>query len=241
MDEFQIETAQNVSINQQVSNLSTRIIAYLMDLMIIISYFILVIFILKKLDLLNRIDLYITYILITLPVFFYSLFFETLFNGQTPGKMLLGIRVVKIDGSKPYFGNYLLRWVLRIIDIDIASGSVAVCSILLNGKGQRLGDIAASTTVIDLKQKIKLHHTLNIDLPVNYKPTYPQVTLLSDKDIQIIKNLYQKAIHQENNDHNIILKLNDKVLDLTGIKTNQKPIDFVDTVLKDYNYFTQNN
>jgi len=241
MDEFQIETAQNVSINQQVANLSTRIFAYLLDLLIIISYFILVIFILKSLDLINRFNLYVTYTLITLPIFFYSLFFETLLNGQTPGKMLMYIRVVKIDGSKPYFGNYLLRWVLRIIDIDLASGSVAVFSILLNGKGQRLGDIAASTTVIDLKQKIKLHHTLSVDLPNNYIPTYPQVTLLSDKDIQVIKNLYQKSIRQENQEHHIILKIYSKITDLTGIKTEQKPIDFVNTILKDYNYYTQNN
>ncbi len=241
MDKFQIETAQNVSINQQVANLSTRIFAYLLDLLIIISYFILVIYILKSLDLLDRFNLYITYTLITLPIFFYSLFFETLLNGQTPGKMLMHIRVVKIDGSKPYFGNYLLRWVLRIIDIDLASGSVAVFIILLNGKGQRLGDIAADTTVIALKQKIKLHHTLGVDLPDNYIPTYPQVTLLSDKDIQVIKNLYQKAIHQENHDHSIILKIYTKITDLTSIKTKQKPIDFVKTILMDYNYYTQNN
>jgi len=240
MDKFQIETAQNVSINQQVANLSTRIFAYLIDLLILTSYFILIIIIINSLDLLKGIDIVFTYGLISLPIFFYSLFFETLLNGQTPGKIIMGIRVVKIDGSKPYFGNFLLRWVLRIIDIDMASGSIAVFTILFNGKGQRLGDIAAGTTVITLKQKMALKHTLNVDLPDNYVPTYPQVTLLSDKDIQTIKNLYHKAIHKENQDHNIILKLHAKVIDLTGIKTEQKPFDFIKTILKDFNYYTQN-
>jgi len=241
MDKFQIETVQNVSINQQVANLSTRVFAYFIDLLIIISYFILVLFILNKLNLINRFDLYVTYTLISLPIFFYSLFFETLVNGQTPGKMLMGIRVVKMDGSKPYFGNYLLRWVLRIIDIDLASGSVAIFSILINGKGQRLGDIAASTTVISLKQKIKLNHTLSVDLPYNFTPTYPQVTLLSDKDIQVIKNLYRKSMNQEMQDHQIVLKIFAKIIDLTGIKTEQKPVDFIQTVLMDYNFYTQNS
>jgi len=50
MDEFQIETAQNVSINQQVANLSSRIMAYLIDVLIIISYFILINMILNALD-----------------------------------------------------------------------------------------------------------------------------------------------------------------------------------------------
>jgi uncharacterized RDD family membrane protein YckC len=237
MDDFQIETAQNISINQQVASLSTRIGSYLIDLLLIASYFIVVVIIINALDIKLGLDSYVTYTLLTLPILFYSLLFETLLNGQTPGKMLNNIRVVKKDGSKPAFGNFLLRWVLRIIDIQIASGSVAILTILLNGKGQRLGDLAAGTTVIREKQKITLKDTLLADLPDDYKPVYAQVTLLSDNDIQIIKNLYQKSVRR--GDHNIILRLHDKILKLTDIKTVQKPIEFVETVIKDYNYFTQ--
>lgn len=239
MDEFQIETAQNVSINQQVANLSTRILAYLIDALIIISYFILIFMLLNSLKFEKGFDKYVSYTLISLPILFYSLFFETLLNGQTPGKMMLNIRVVKIDGSKPDFGSFLLRWVLKIIDIDLASGSVAILTILLNGKGQRIGDIAAGTTVISERHKIGLHHTILTDLPDNYTPVYAQVTLLSDKDIQTIKNLYLKAVR--NRDHKIILKLETKIVEITGIKTTQKPYDFVETILNDYNYYTQNN
>jgi len=239
MDEFQIETAQNVSINQQVANLSSRIMAYLIDVLIIISYFILINMILNALDFKKGLDNYVYYILISLPAFFYSLFFETLLNGQTPGKMLLNIRVVKIDGSKPYFGSFLLRWVLKIIDVDLASGSVAILTILLNGKGQRLGDIAAGTTVINERHKIGIDNTILTNLPDNYKPLYAQVTLLSDKDIQTIKNLYLKA--SRNRDYQIIVKLTAKIVEITGIASTQKPFDFVKTVLNDYSFYTQNN
>lgn len=239
MDEFQIETAQNVIINQQVANLSTRIWAYLVDALIIISYFILIFMLLNSLDFKKNFDTYVSYTLISLPILFYSLFFETLLNGQTPGKMMLNIRVVKIDGSKPNFGSFLLRWVLKIIDIDIASGSVAILTILLNGKGQRIGDIAAGTTVINERHKIELNDTILSNIADNYQPVYTQVTLLSDKDIQTIKNLYLKAIR--NRDHKIILKLEIKITEITGIKTTQKPFDFVETILNDYNYYTQNS
>jgi len=238
MDEFQIETAQNISINQHVANLGARIGAYLLDLLIIMSYVIVVFYIINSLNIRKGFDLNLTYTLLMLPVFFYSLLFETLFNGQSPGKMLNNIRVVKKDGSKPTFGSFLMRWVLRIIDIQIASGSVAILTILLNGKGQRLGDLAAGTTVITERHKITLKNTLLADLPANYKPVYAQVTLLNDSDIQTIKNLYQKSVRR--GDHNIILRLYDKILKLTDIKTEQKPIEFVKTVIKDYNYFTQN-
>jgi hypothetical protein len=158
-------------------------------------------------------------------------------NGQSPGKYFLHIRVTKIDGSKPTFGSYLIRWMLRLIDISMASGSVALLTILLNGKGQRLGDLAAGTTVISEKKQITINDTLNVDLKENYTPTFPQVTLLNDTDVQTIKNLYKTALKKKN--YVTINALKDKIIELTEIKTNLRSIDFVDTIIKDYNYYTQ--
>ena len=61
--------------------------------------------------------------------------------------------------------------------------------------------------------------------------------MLSDKDIQTIKELYLKAKRKGN--HAIIVKIHKKIVDLTGIQTELKPIEFIDIVIKDYNYFTQ--
>ncbi len=237
MDNFQIETAQNVSIQQNVANVSTRIGAFLIDIFIIAGYYIIIILIMNALDLPMGMDLWAIYLLLGLPVFFYSLLFEVLMNGQTPGKYLNKIRVVKIDGSKPTFGSYLLRWMLRLIDISIASGSIALLTILLNGKGQRLGDLAAGTTVISEKKQITIEDTLVAEIPIEYVPTYPQVTMLSDIDIQTIKELYRNAKQKGN--HGVIVKLHQKILNITDIKTELKPIEFVDIVIKDYNYYTQ--
>lgn len=237
MDNFQIETAQNITIKQQVAPVSTRIGAFLIDLLIIIGYYIIILLIINALGFSLDESLYVYYALLSLPVFFYSLLFETLMNGQTPGKFLTKIRVTKINGTKPTFGSYLIRWVLRLIDISLASGSVALLTILLNGKGQRLGDLAAGTTVISEKKHITLQDTLHVDIEEQYEPTYPQVTLLNDKDIQTIKELYLKARRTGN--HKTILKLHLKIIAITGIKTETKPTDFIDTILKDYNFYTQ--
>ncbi len=237
MDNFQIETAQNVSIQQNVANVGTRIGAYLIDGFIIVGYYIIVILIMNALDLPMSMDLWVVYLLLGLPVFFYSLLFEVLMNGQTPGKYINKIRVVKIDGSKPTFGSYVLRWMLRLIDLSLASGSIALLTILLNGKGQRLGDIAAGTTVITEKKRITIADTLVVDIPLDYTPTFPQVTMLSDTDIQTIKELYRNAKRKGN--HSVIVKLHNKIIGITDIKTKLKPIEFVDIVIKDYNYYTQ--
>ncbi len=237
MDNFQIETAQNVSIEQNVANVATRIGSYLIDLLIIVGYYVIAIWIFEGLDLSLGMDIWVVYMLLGIPVFFYNLLFEVLMNGQSPGKYVNKIRVVKIDGSKPTFGSYVLRWMLRLIDISLASGSVALLTILLNGKGQRLGDIAAGTTVITEKKRITIEDTLVADIPLDYIPTFPQVTMLSDTDIQTIKELYRSARRKGN--HSVILKLYTKVIGITDIKTELKPIEFIDIVIKNYNYYTQ--
>ncbi|MET2984509.1 RDD family protein [Aureibaculum conchae] len=237
MDNFQIETAQNVGINQNVANVSTRIGSFLLDGLIIVGYAIIMNWVLNAIGLEPDMESWMIYLIMGLPIFFYSLLFEVLMNGQTPGKYVNKIRVVKIDGSKPTFGSYLLRWMLRLIDISIASGSVALLTILLNGKGQRLGDIAASTTVISEKKRVTIHDTLVADIPDDYVPTFPQVTMLSDTDIQTIKQMYRTAKRKGN--HGVIVKLHKKIIEITDIKTDLKPIDFVDTIIKDYNYYTQ--
>jgi uncharacterized RDD family membrane protein YckC len=237
MNNFQIETAQNISIKQNVAPVSDRIFAFIIDMLIITGYYIFMYLVLNSLGYKPSKSLIIVYVLLSLPVFFYSLLFEVLMNGQSPGKYFLHIRVTKIDGSKPTFGSYLIRWMLRLIDISLASGSVALLTILLIGKGQRLGDLAANTTVISEKKRITIEDTLNVDLSDEYKPTFPQVTLLSDKDVQTIKSLYNKAFKKRN--YTAINALKEKVILITDIKTDLKAVDFIDTIIKDYNFYTQ--
>lgn len=237
MDNFQIETAQNIRIRQNAATVSDRILAFLIDIFIIAGYGIVAMLIFNALGYKPSKSLIVVYVLFGLPIFLYNLLFEVLMNGQSPGKYFLHIRVTKIDGSKPTFGSYLIRWMLRLVDISMASGSVALLTILLNGKGQRLGDLAAGTTVISEKKQITINDTLNVDLKENYTPTFPQVTLLTDNDIQTIKSLFISAKRKGN--YATINALSKKVIELTDIKTNLKPVDFIDTIIKDYNYYTQ--
>ena len=73
MDNFHIETAQNVTIQQNVAPLSTRIGAFLLDLLIIVGYYILIMLLINALGFSLDENLYVYYTLLSLPVFFYSL------------------------------------------------------------------------------------------------------------------------------------------------------------------------
>ncbi|APG59779.1 RDD family protein [Christiangramia salexigens] len=233
MDNFQIETVQNISIEQNVAGIGERILAFIVDLAIIVIYIIIANLIIAGLGAEREGMMF--YLVLGLPSFLYHLIWESFWNGRSPGKALLQLRVVKKDGSRPEFSGFLIRWLLRIIDISLTSGGLAVVIILFNGKGQRLGDIAAGTTVISEKKRMGFSASLYNDIPENYIPKYPQVTILSDQDIQEIKELYLSAKREGN--HNIILSLSAKIAELLDVQMEEKPFDFVQRVITDYNYY----
>jgi len=236
MEQFQIETAQNISISQNTAHLGDRMLAYLIDSFIILAYTILIVLLLFSLDV-DFGDMWSLYLMLSLPAFLYYVLLESIMNGQTVGKYLMQIRVVKLDGSKPGFACYFIRWILRIIDVVLTTGGVAVLTILIKGTGQRVGDIAAGTTVITEKKKFFLKDTLLRELPEDYSPKFPQVILFKDREMQTIKELYDAA--KRNGDHNVIVSLSDQIKKVTEIATETKPVEFVETVIKDYNYYTQ--
>ncbi len=115
--------------------------------------------------------------------------------GRSPGKAALDLRVVKLDGSKPAFSNYLVRWLLRIVDITITSGSVASRYDSIEWERSTPWEIlAAGTTVISERVRMGLGSTILMNIPEDYRPVYPQVTMLSDKDVQEIKEIYRDSL-----------------------------------------------
>ena len=236
MNQYQIETAQNVGIHQNVANIGDRMLGYLIDSAVILFYTVCVILLLVALDL-DFGDLWALYLLVSLPAFLYYVLLETFLDGKTVGKYVMKTRVVKLDGSKPGFGNYLVRWLLRIVDVVLTSGGVAVLTILIRGNGQRVGDIAAGTTVISEREIVTINDTVVRDIPADYVPTYNQVTVLEDSDMQTIKNLYDNALYK--GEHHVIISLHKRLAKVLAVEPKEKPVDFVAKVIKDYNYYTQ--
>lgn len=245
MSELTINTTQNVTINFTAASIGHRILAFGVDVLIIMAYLTSIFLFLSKSGLEYKIQsmdgwsqLAIRSI-IFLPVMFYSLIFETFFEGQSLGKKLVRIKVVKIEGYQASFGDYLIRWLFRLVDIIITSGILGFITIILSKKFQRLGDMAAGTSVITLRNNVNISSTILEEIQQDYVPIYPLVIKLSDNDIRIIKDKFIKA--KAKRDEKLVLKLVSKIEEVTGIK-NQSANNwsFISTVLKDYNYYTQN-
>lgn len=178
-------------------------------------------------------------IVITLPVHIYTLVCESLMEGQTFGKKIVKIKVVKIDGFQAGFGDYLIRWFFRLIDIIPFLGVVGFISMLASKKNQRLGGIASGTAVINLKNTVTISHTILENLSENYVPFFPQVIALTDNDVRIIKENYQKALI--GNDRQIISKLSNRIkeiLKLESVPNQFSERQFIGVIIKDYNFYT---
>ena len=108
----------------------------------------------------------------------------------------------------------------------------------INGKGQRIGDIAAHTTVVKLKMETKLDDTILSETPVNYDVKFHEVSVLNDKDISIIKEVLSMNYKKPdiNVYMNILVKTKEAVENKIGLKSELHPLHFLTSVLEDYNY-----
>ena len=83
-------------------------------------------------------------------VLFYGYFaiFEAVWNGQTPGKRLVGLRVITLSGRPVGPLESIIRNLLRIVDQMPGIYAVGIVTVFLTAKNQRLGDLAAGTVVV---------------------------------------------------------------------------------------------
>jgi uncharacterized RDD family membrane protein YckC len=245
MTQLSINTTQNVNINFTAASVGDRIFAQLLDILVMIAYVVVIGFFLDITGLTTTIEamddwsIMAVYGIIYSPIMFYTIVQESLWEGQTIGKRIMKTKVIKLDGYQAGFGDYLVRWLFRLVEVFIGNGIIGLIAIIASQKNQRLGDMAAGTAVITLKNKVNINHTIIQDINSDYVPTYPLVIKLSDNDVRIIKETFETAITTR--DYATIIKLREKVLSVTGIKNQSgNDQDFIRTLLKDYNYYTQN-
>ena len=241
MAEISINTTQNVEINFNLATIGMRMGAYLIDFSVKYSY-VMVIYnmVLPRLKIENFSADYWSDIAIQAvlycPVIFYSLVQEIWLEGQTLGKKLLAIRVVKIDGYQASVWDFVLRWLFRVVDIIGPFWVIGLITMASNKRHQRLGDMAAGTAVIALKSRYNITHTILESLSEDYEPKYPSVVRLSDNDIRIIKESFLSA--SKSRDTQRMQKISDRIETVTGIVRDTTVPVFIDRVIKDYNYYT---
>ncbi|HVX49597.1 MAG TPA: RDD family protein [Chitinophagaceae bacterium] len=256
MSKLKILTSFNIELDFEIPDFHKRLFAWLIDLVIIIAYYIILSAFLR-----NNIPVWVLDILAILAPA-YPLICELSMNGQSIGKKILGIRVINETGGNASPVQFVIRWLLRVSDLlaliliiyfvasygtIFAGGSIEVIFLLcliitdilcviISRKSQRLGDMAAGTLIIDLRAKTGLEETVFMETAESYVPVYPEVMRLSDRDLNIIKSVYSTVLKK--NDYALAERTAEKIETALKIHNRQSPLDFLETLLKDYNHLS---
>ena len=199
-------------------------------------------------------------------MFTYHLICEITMNGQSLGKKITGIRVVNENGGQPSIGQFVIRWLIRTSDlmaiviilmaiiaaetrtpnadffwyvaIPMCLFVIDIILVTASKKNQRLGDMLANTLLIRTEEKHSITDTVFLNIQENYVPSFPQVMKLSDRDINSLKGILDTA--RKKGDYDLAEMASNKIRNHLQIQTSLSAFDFLEVLLKDYNYLSAN-
>ena len=240
MKNIEITTSQNVTIQYGLATVWERAIAMVLDLLIM-TVASLILWGLQALIFPDSYDLMLYFTVFPI-ILLYNLAFEQLNNGQSLGKKILQLRVIRLDGEKTKFLDYLMRWIFRALDIYFSVGGIAILSIISSTYSQRLGDILANTVVVNVgkSERMRLESLLKLNKMDQNKITYPQVAKMPEEAMLVVKETLTKHIQLANAAHDEALDiLADKMSKELNTKVPKDKKLFLRTLLKDYIVLTR--
>ncbi|HSF24895.1 MAG TPA: RDD family protein, partial [Blastocatellia bacterium] len=155
-DELVIETPERVELHYVLANIGNRFLAAAIDHLIQAAAIVVIVIIAGVVTdwrLFADMGTW-TAALTVLAVFAiywgYFVVFETFWSGQTPGKRIMRLRVVREDGRPVRFFEVFVRNLLRLaLDVQpFPSYAIGVVSIIFSARSKRIGDFVAGTVVV---------------------------------------------------------------------------------------------
>ena len=248
MEKIKIPTSFNIDLEFETPEFHKRLFAWVIDFAIIYAYSIIFRYVMAQFSAGHKLsdnnmpflyNMSAVYLLLYVPILIYHLFFETVMNGQSIGKKIIGIKVIGENGGRPAIHQYLIRWLLRPVDFALTLCLGGLLSVILSKKNQRLGDMAAGTLIIKTKIETDIDDTVFFELSDEYKPRFKEVMRLSDRDMNTIKGVLNNC--KRYNTFDVAARISKKIRSVLNILDYQEPVEFLETLLKDYNYFSNQN
>lgn len=235
MKKIEIVTSHNITVVYTLASAMERLLASGIDLAIVCMYALFVTMSVGGAS-------FIFYLLVFPVVLLYHFLFELFNDGQSIGKMLLKLKVVTLNGRSPNTVDLFLRWIFRTLDVTLSLGTVAFLFIASSTKNQRIGDILAETSVINLKsnQFVDLDSLDRID-ENDREILYPEVTQYNDKDMLFVKDALGRVNRSPNQANRLLVKkLSKKIEADLGIQNLALgPNEFLKQILSDYILLTR--
>jgi uncharacterized RDD family membrane protein YckC len=200
---LEVRTPESIAFNYELAGLGSRFLALTVDMSIqILTLVVLVVGVMlvarvthgsivraaASNKLAESVGLAIVIAVLFIVLFGYFIVFEALWDGQTPGKKLLGLRVVRDGGYPLDFGASLIRNLIRVGEQLIGFYALAAVSALLSPENKRLGDHAAGTIVV---RDARLAEPRALKEPPA-EPVYAPTAYLSGEERGLIKRFLER-------------------------------------------------
>jgi uncharacterized RDD family membrane protein YckC len=238
MQTIKITTTQNIDIDYEVAGLGERIVAYLIDIGLFVVILIAALITMGVIGRSSSSEVFIGVLLIIYAVLFvfYDLVCEIAMNGQSVGKRIMKIKVISLDGTRPRFGQYLLRWLFRIVDFSLTGNLCGLICIAVSDNAQRVGDMVAGTTLIRTNPRTKMNNITFKPEADDYQPVFSAAARLSEQDIELIGEVINNYIKSRNNV--LVYNMAQRIKDLLGVSPPPEMNDmlFLQTIIKDYSH-----
>lgn len=150
--EYRISTPEGVALSYELAGIGSRSLAALIDFLVMVAAIIAILLGTLGLALIGGVfsNVALIFLLTCINVLFwgYYIFFETIWEGQSPGKRQLGLRVVKVSGTPITFLDSVVRNIVRIVDFLPSFYGLGILVMFVSPLPRRLGDFAAGTIVV---------------------------------------------------------------------------------------------
>ncbi|WNG58876.1 RDD family protein [Archangium gephyra] len=195
-----VATPERVSLSLPVAGIGYRCLAYLVDLFIlfvfwVVAYFTFTLLVSDVVGFFQGLS-GLAQTLLVVGVFatqwVYWTAAEVLMGGQTPGKRLVGIRVVRVDGSPVGVLESAVRNLVRVVDSLPLVYAVGVLSVLLTRQHRRLGDLLAGTLLVR-EERIDLDKYTASTVGATALPTATHSERLTAGDVELILSFLTRA------------------------------------------------
>jgi uncharacterized RDD family membrane protein YckC len=156
-DQLSIETPEQIALEFPLAGVGSRFLALAIDMLLQVAIGLLVLAVVggawSFLQPRAGGAWFLAVVVIAAFLLFYGYFagFEAFWHGQTPGKRMIGLRVLSVTGRPARIDEAILRNLLRVIDQLPGVYAIGIVTMLVSARNQRLGDLAAGTVVVHEK------------------------------------------------------------------------------------------
>jgi uncharacterized RDD family membrane protein YckC len=234
--DYLISTPENVDLHLELAGLGNRIMAALIDHLLLYTIILGVVLIcvgagfgIEYAPISQDVKTIVYWYLLGIGLFVvfvinfgYFIFFEGVWHGQTPGKRIAGIRVIEQNGHPVSWSSVWIRNILRVID-ELPGLYIGLLPMMADKNERRLGDFAAGTLVIKERLQALSATTLKIadDAPVDI---FVDTGQISPEDYNLLLSfLKRRTMMRVGNRQHLASKLATHFKDKLGMQENTDP------------------